>query len=141
MRTGHIAHAAATIALVRHESMGDGASRVRLLAAALVCIVASVASACAPRNDPIVIGEGTLVLENQTSTEWRDVLITVNHHYRGGTRSLAAGGRLNAPLRDFQTGFGEKFDRARMSVFNVVVTAKEPNGTPVRIEWDKGVVK
>ena len=78
-----------------------------------------------------------LTLENQTSKEWRDVLITVNDHFRGGTPKLAAGGRLNAPLRDFQTGFGQKFDRGRMSVFKVVVTAKEPDGKDVRLEWGR----
>ena len=98
----------------------------------------SLLAACSRPRDPIVIDHGTLILENQTSREWRDVLITVNHHYFGGTRSLAPGGRLNAPLRDFKTGFGVKYDRGRMSVFRVVVTAKEPNGTDVRLEWDKG---
>jgi hypothetical protein len=78
-----------------------------------------------------------LVLENQTSTEWRDVLITVNDHFRGGAPSLAPGGRLTAPLRDFQTGFGHKFDRGRMSVYKVVVTAKEVDGKDVRLHWGR----
>ena len=85
-----------------------------------------------------MIDHGMLILENQTSREWRDVLITVNDHYRGGTRSLLPGGRLNAPLRDFRTGFGHNYDRGRMSVYKVVVTAKEPDGKDVRLEWNKG---
>ena len=103
----------------------------------LLVLLIAVAGACSPRRDPISINEGTLILENQTSNEWRDVLIIVNDHYRGGTRSLAPGGRLVAPLRDFQTGFGQKWDRGRMSVSKVVVTAKEPDGKDVRLEWDR----
>lgn len=95
------------------------------------------AAACSKRPDPIALDEGVLIIHNVTDTEWRDVLITVNDHFRGGTRSLAPGGRLNAPLRDFQTGFGQKFDRGRMSVVTVVVTAKQPDGDPVRVEWDR----
>lgn len=101
----------------------------------------ALAAACSKVRDPIVIDQGMLTLENQTSREWRDVLITVNDHYRGGTRSLAPGGRLNAPLRDFRTGFGDKYDRGRMSVYKVVVTAKEPDGTDVRLVWDKGWIR
>ena len=84
-----------------------------------------------------MIEEGVLTLENQTDREWRDVLITVNHHFRGGTRSLAPGGRLTAPLRDFKTGFGQPYDRGRMSVFYVLVTAKDREGKDVRLEWGR----
>jgi hypothetical protein len=101
----------------------------------LAAFVVVVAAGCSQRRDPIIINEGMLILENQTSSEWRDVLIVVNDHYRGGTRSLAPGARLTAPLRDFETGFGQKYDRGRMSVFKVVVTAKEPDGTGVTLEW------
>lgn len=103
--------------------------------AALVVLV--IVTACSRPRDPIVVGEGMLILENQTNREWRDVLITVNHHYRGGTPSLAPGGRLNAPLRDFRTGFGQNFDRGRMSVFYVVVTAKDADGKDVKLEWGR----
>ena len=84
-----------------------------------------------------MIEEGVLTLENQTDREWRDVLITVNHHFRGGTRSLAAGGRLTAPLRDFKTGFGQPYDRGRMSVFYVLVIAKDADGKDVKVEWGR----
>ncbi|MCA1559376.1 MAG: hypothetical protein LC804_03575 [Acidobacteria bacterium] len=104
--------------------------------AATITIVVCMA-ACASPRDPIIINDGMLVLENQSRREWRNVVITVNDHFRGGTRSLAAGGRLNAPLRDFQTGFGQKYDRGRMSVFKVDVTATDSEGTPVKLHWGK----
>lgn len=117
-------HASAVLTEFRKQA----AMTVLLIAITLV-------AGCSRPRDPIVIAEGVLTLENQTSSEWRDVLITVNHHYRGGTKSLAPGGRLIAPLSDFRTGLGQKYDRGRMSVFKVVVTAKNTNGEDVMVEW------
>lgn len=108
----------------------------RKQAAMTVLVIAiTLIAGCSRPRDPIVISEGVLTLENQTSSEWRDVLITVNHHFRGGTKSLAPGGRLIAPLSDFRTGFGQPYDRGRMSVFKVVVTAKNAEGEDVTLEW------
>ena len=95
------------------------------------------APACSERRDPISIDQGVLSLENQTSREWRNVVITVNDHFRGGAPSMAAGSRLAAPLGDFVTGFGQKFDRGRMSVYKVEVSAKDADGNPVKLEWDR----
>ena len=58
-------------------------------------------------------------------------VITVNDHFRGGVPCSRPGGRLNAPLSQFQTGFGQQFDRGRQSVFKVEVTATDPDGKPV----------
>jgi hypothetical protein len=107
--------------------------RVFCLVAMIVLLVAG----CRASRDPITIDEGMLTLQNQTSSEWRDVLITVNHHFRGGTGRLAPGGRLNAPLSEFRTGLGQKYDRGRMSVFYVVVTAKDASGKDVKLEWGR----
>ena len=41
---------------------------------------------------------------------------------------LLPGSRLTAPLSQFQTAFGQKFDRGRQSVLKVDVTATEPDG-------------
>jgi hypothetical protein len=107
----------------------------RAAIAATIAILCTVA--CAGPRDPIIINDGMLVLENQSRREWRNVVITVNDHFRGGAQSLPAGGRLNAALRDFQTGFGQKYDRGRMSVFKVDVTATDSEGTPVKLHWGK----
>ena len=62
-------------------------------------------------------------VENQTSRDWRNVVITVNDHYRGGAPTLLPGGRLTAPLSQFQTGFGQQVrSRHGQSVFKVEVT-------------------
>jgi hypothetical protein len=95
----------------------------------------SASAACSAARDPITVEEGVVTVENQTSREWRSVRVTVNDHFSGGVASLLPGGRLTAPLSDFQTGFGQKFDRGRQSVFKVEVTATEPDGTPVKLAW------
>jgi len=94
-------------------------------------------AACAPPRDPIVIRDGMLLLENQSSREWRNVRVTINDHFSGGVRSLMPGGLMTAPLRDFQTGFGQKFDRGRMSVRKVRVAATDADGEPVALAWGK----
>jgi hypothetical protein len=93
------------------------------------------AAACDVPRDPIVVDEGMVTVENLTIREWRNVRVTVNDHFSGGVASLQAGGRLTAPLSQFQTGLGQKFDRGRQSVYKVEVTATEPDGTPVSLKW------
>jgi hypothetical protein len=95
------------------------------------------AAACTPPPDPIAVEEGTIIVQNQTRREWRNVVVTVNDHFRGGAPKLAAGGRLTAPLSQFQTGHGQRLDRARQNVFRIEVTATDQDGAPVRLEWGK----
>lgn len=102
---------------------------------ALACLVV-VLGCSSKQKDPITVGEGAVVVDNQTDQEWKNVIITVNDHFRGGARTLAAGGRLNAPLSQFQTGYGQRFAPDRARVMTVVVTATDAGGQPVRLEWD-----
>ena len=97
--------------------------------------VALAQAACRPPRDPIVLEEGTLIIENQTPREWQNVVITVNDHFRGGAPSLAAGGRMTAPLSQLQTAYGQKYERTRQSVFKVEVTATDSDGKPVQLTW------
>jgi hypothetical protein len=92
-------------------------------------------AACDVPRDSIVVDEGMVTVENQTSREWRNVKVTVNDHFSGGVSVLLPGGRLNAPLSQFQTGLGQKFDRGRQSVLKIEVTATEPGGKPVSLTW------
>lgn len=84
----------------------------------------------------IAIREGAVIVENHTSREWRNVVVTVNHHFRGGTMRLAAGGRLDAPLSQFATSYGQRYDRSRQQVFRIEVSATDETGEPVHLEWD-----
>lgn len=108
--------------------------RVLRLAAALVAVL--LAAGCSSERDPITYQDGTLVVTNKTDREWRDVVVTINDYFHRGAQSLPPGGRLTAPVRDFETGFGQKFDRVRMSIRKVVVTATAEGGRRIVLEWD-----
>jgi hypothetical protein len=98
------------------------------------------APACSPRLDPITVHENIVTVENRTSRDWRDVIITVNDHFRGGAPLLAAGGRLTAPLSQFQTAYGRLYD-LRQNVLKVEVTATDTSGAPVQLHLDTGMKK
>ena len=94
-------------------------------------------AACKPRPGPIEVADNVVSIQNQTSRDWRDVVVTVNDHFRGGTRTLAAGSRMAAPLTQFQTAFGQRYDVSRQFVFKIEVTATDANNEPVKLELDK----
>ena len=96
-----------------------------------------VGSGCRAELPPIRQHGGWLVVENQTTSAWRDVTVTVNAYYRGGSPALAAGARLEAPLTGFVTGLGQRFNTARESVRRVEVRATDAAGNPVVLDWDE----
>ncbi len=106
------------------------AYRAAALAAGLL------AAACSSRRDPITYQGGTLIVVNQSRRDWHNVNVVINDYFHGGAASLPAGGRMTAPISQFQTGFGQKFDRVRMSIRKVVVTATDEGGKPILLEWD-----
>lgn len=109
--------------------------RLRWWTAAAVALVAG--WACSGPPEPILIEDGRIVVENRTARPWRNVRVTVNDHFFGGAPLLEAGGRLHAPLSQFQTGFGERFDRRRMSIYKIEVAATDDDGNAVALEWLK----
>jgi hypothetical protein len=121
--------------------MTDDRGRPAVASAAWRPVVAGLACAmalllgCRPRPEPIRVDHGRLVVENLTRQEWRDVTVTVNAYYRGGSPSLEPGGRLETPLTNFVTGFGQRFDTNREHVRRVEVRAKTPAGEPIAIDW------
>ena len=108
----------------------------RLGGAALAALL-TLCVACSRPRDPIVIKDAALVLENQTDREWRNVRVTVNDHFTGGVPTLQPHGVMNAPLRDFQSGFGLRFEPWRMNVYRVQVSAVDSAGRPVTLKWGK----
>ena len=104
---------------------------------ALLLIAAFAAQACRRSDAPIRVSRDTLVVENQTREEWRDVTVTVNGYYRGSSRSLAPGGRLDANLGSLATGLGQRFDPRRERVTLVQVRATDASGRPVTLEWKR----
>jgi hypothetical protein len=100
---------------------------------------AVLAGACSPRPGPIAVADNVVVVQNQTSRDWRNVVVTVNDHFRGGAPTVAAGSRLSAPLSQFQTAFGQRYDTSRQSVFKVEVTGTDAGGAPVNLLLETGV--
>lgn len=101
---------------------------------AVVVALAALAAACSRPLPAIQIGDGTITVNNSTKSEWKNVLVTVNDHFRGGAPMLAAGGRLTAPLSQFQTAYGQKFQLHHV-VYKVEVTATDADGKPVKLQW------
>jgi hypothetical protein len=95
-------------------------------------------NACSPVRPPIALDEGMVVVQNQTTREWRNVVVTVNDHFRAGASVLAPGGRLTAPLSQFQTAFGQRFDRGKQRVAKIELTATDGDGKPVSLSWASG---
>ena len=100
-----------------------------------VLVVASVVTGCRTQPPPIRLNGRTLVVENQTKTEWRNVTVTVNAYYRGTTTALAPGAELDAGLSNFVTGLGQRFDPSRETVHTVEVRATDAAGQPVALDW------
>jgi hypothetical protein len=107
-------------------------------AALLLVLFALAATACSsPKRDPISVDdEGVLSVENQTGSDWHDVVVTVNDYFNAGGKTLAAGGRLTAPLTQFKTAFGQPYDRTRQSVYKVEVKATDATGAIVHLQWN-----
>jgi hypothetical protein len=102
-----------------------------------IAVGASCLTGCRHELPPIRQQGAWLVVENQTNQAWRDVTVTLNAYYRGTSPTLAAGGRLEAPLANFVTGLGQRFDTAREHVSRVEVRATDAAGRPVVLDWDE----
>ena len=107
----------------------------RYVAGAALSVIVVLTVACSDRRDPITLDEGIITIENQTGSDWKDVRVVVNDYFGGSAPSLAPGQRMNAVLSNMQTGFGQRFDRNRMSVYKIEVTARNADGEPVKLAW------
>lgn len=108
--------------------------RVASLAALVLALPLALAG-CEDKREPITISEGIVTVDNHSDHEWRNVVVTVNDHFRGGAARLAPGGRLTAPLSQFQTGHGQRFSLSRQTVFKVEVAATDDRGEAVALQW------
>jgi hypothetical protein len=108
--------------------------RKALRAVAALFLLALTAS-CSKPEDPIQVDTTAITILNQTSSDWKGVLIVVNDHYRGAAPVLKSEGRINAPIGQFETGFGQRWPPGTR-ITKVVVTAKSAAGEDVKLEWD-----
>ena len=93
-------------------------------------------AACSDPPPPVSVSEGMVSVLNQTDQDWKEVLITVNDHFRGFVPTLKAQGRANAPLMQFTTGHGQRW-REGTPVRTIDVTAKSADGTDVKRSWGR----
>ncbi|MEO8258095.1 MAG: hypothetical protein ABI868_12185 [Acidobacteriota bacterium] len=110
--------------------MRDGVRR------ALVVALFSVAAArCSnPPPEPLQLDRNKLTVLNTSKDEWTNVEIWVNRYFQARVPSIAAGGRLDAPLDRFISGYGQPFDYRRIQITELTLTAKQPDGTPLELK-------
>ena len=92
--------------------------------------VVTLLAGCRAELPPIRQKGAWLVVENQTASPWTNVSVTLNAYYRGVSKPLSAGGRLEAPLASFVTGLGQRFDTAREHVSRVKCARPTRQGNP-----------
>ena len=73
---------------------------------------------------------------NQTDQDWKEVLVTVNDHFRASVPVLKAQGRANAALHQFTTGYGQRWVSGT-PVRTVDVTGKSADGTDVKLSYGR----
>src|SRR5947208_10952146 len=118
--------------MLRAGGRGSGIGVVVLLATILGL------AACGRDPLPPIRQRGAwLVVENQTASPWKNVSVTLNAYYRGVSPTLAAGGRLEAPLGGFVTGLGQRFNSAREHISRVEVRATDAAGNPIVLDWNE----
>jgi uncharacterized lipoprotein YajG len=76
----HNATSRAALRLSRHMAYHSAMIRYLKLALALLLL-----AACSGRPGPITVADNVVAIQNQTTRDWRNVVVTVNHHFRGGT--------------------------------------------------------
>jgi hypothetical protein len=75
-----------------------------------------------------------LTVDNRTSRDWAGVEIWLNRSFRLTTSSIRAGGRFQAPLDGFVSGYFQRFDVRSMPVNDLTLTARLPDGTPLELK-------
>ena len=105
--------------------------------AAIGLTAAMLLAGCRSELPPIRQRGAWLVIENQTRSPWTNVTVTLNAYYRGVSPAVSAGGRLEAPLASFVTGFGQRFNTTREHISRVEVRATDGSGQPVTLDWDE----
>ena len=100
-------------------------------------LACSLAAACSsPVSRPIQVQRNLLTVDNQTSRDWLDVEIWINHQYRLTVPRIAARSRFTATLDVFVAGFGQRFDVRRQRIDDLRLKARGGDGTPVEVRFE-----
>jgi hypothetical protein len=110
----------------------------RPVRSATVAAWLSVAAVCCtgPSEPPeaMQLDGNILTVDNRTSRDWTSVEIWLNRYFRATTSSIPAGGRFQAPLDGFVSGYFQRFDVRRMPINELTLSAKLPDGTPIELK-------
>ena len=106
-----------------------------LLGLTAAAVVSTCSTGCykAP-EEPLKLEGNRITVSNVSPDEWTHVEIWLNQNFRMITPSIPAGGRFQATLDTFVTGFGQRFNFNRMQVKDVRLMAKLPDGKPVDLK-------
>ena len=108
---------------------------MRRIAAVLALLTLVVSAGCSEPPPPVSVAEGMVTVLNQTDQDWKEVLILVNDHYQGYLPTLKAQGRANAPLAQFTTGHGQRWQGAYVKTIDV--KGKAADGSEVKLSWGR----
>jgi hypothetical protein len=109
---------------------------MRALTFALLAAAAISFGCGKPPIEPLKLDGNMLTVDNQSSSEWKNVEIWLNTYYRLKTDSIAANSRFQAPLDAFVAGFGQRFEFRRMQITDLRLNATLPDGKPIEIKKD-----
>src|SRR6185295_15972121 len=102
---------------------------------ALVLAAATFTFACGkPPTEPLKLDGNTLIVDNRSSDEWRNVEIWLNTYYRLTKPSILPKERFQASLDNFVAGYGQRFEFRRMQVRDLRLVATLPDGKPIEIK-------
>ena len=109
---------------------------MRTKAAAIVVVTWSALVAGCYKAPPqaLTLNGNQLTIDNRTKTEWSNVEVWLNTHYRVTAKSSPPGGRVLVPLDMFVAGMGQRFNYNRMQVRDLRLNAKLPDGTPLELQ-------
>jgi hypothetical protein len=104
-------------------------------AVSVLAALATIVTGCStPAPDPLQLDRNLITVDNRSSSDWNDVEIWLNTHYRVTTPAIRAGSRFQAPLDTFVAGFGQRFDFRRAQVVDLRLVAKLPDGKPLELK-------
>ena len=105
----------------------------RALLLVFVALGASCSSGVVP--EPMQLDGGILTVDNRTEHDWQNVEIWLNRYYRVAPEVIRAGSRFTVALRVFVSGWGQTFPYGKQQIWDIKLTAKQPDGTPVELAF------
>ena len=89
-----------------------------------------------PPPQPLQLDRNRLTVTNSTARDWSSVEIWINQVYRVTVPSIAARSQFTVTLDAFVAGFGQRFNVKRQPLTGLRLAAKQPDGTPVAIQYE-----